>query len=361
MSSSKRKKFPLSIEFLERLSRDKVPEKAKAYLKETGMFQHELLHNALFKSFNGEAYYGGSKQISKERISRILNGKRNMLTREPLELMAENMDMSASELLWGEEEEWKHFLPAFFNLVVFESLNNALAGNLEKGLDNKVTNVLLESVSFSREYAQFIIENDFKNDPIWFSFFNKNMTQAIYRLYQKDVEEKFYQLFKKYFVSSSYRLGKLDSKVQEFVKELWQSVLAGYGVDKNSLGHQVYKTYDIFFSHESREYRASLPIKGDERFSGLNLEYYLEKEQKQIYEAVKVLVDTLEGVQQEQDKLLGYRTNKKELFTAGLAAVHFDEAFFEEYEKEEEAPAVMTEEELNAAIKKAIKDGTLPI
>ena len=33
----------------------------------------------------------------------------------------------------------------------------------------------------------------------------------------------------------------------------------------------------------------------------------------------------------------------------------------EEYEKEEEAPAVMTEEELNAAIKKAIKDGTLPI
>ena len=38
-----------------------------------------------------------------------------------------------------------------------------------------------------------------------------------------------------------------------------------------------------------------------------------------------------------------------------------DEAFFEEYEMEEEAPAVMTEEELNAAIKKAIKDGTLPI
>ncbi|HEM3634493.1 TPA: hypothetical protein U1C38_002392, partial [Streptococcus suis] len=298
-----------------------------------------------------EPYYGLSKKSAKQRMTHIKKGERKAMTSTPIRLIAENMKISVSELLWGKEKDWKQLLPALFYLVIFDALNDIDKGAKEKfSLQERAIEALKPSVIFASELAKKEIESDFSFESISFDIHDKKLAKVIFRLYQPKMEQRFYELFKKEFIENDYALGYLDSKIRAFTRlvidEIEQQNNKEIANVSDSLGHQVYKTYNLYYSHEMREHVNAQSIRSDERYSTLKLSHYLDEEAQIIYNSIENLVLGLAKVQAMQDKRRNYRINPNEIFKIGFEKVRFDEAYFKEISTQAKHEGI-SDEELN--------------
>ena len=300
--------FKNTIEFVKRATIDEVPTKVKNFKAEQlqhgkKYFWYMFLHDEMFGELsNSGAYYGGNKDTAKQKMSRLMKHSRTHLSEYVLELLAKNMNLSISELLWDNEEKWKKLLPALFYLIVFESISSS----------------------------------DFK-------------------LYQKEVEEKFYRLFKEFFIEKKYYLKKLDNRIIDFAERVYEDVIFESKKTEDSLGIQVYQTSNLFLNADYREYRTSIIQKNSLSElvleDGQILEHYLAEEQRMISEQVSKFVSGLDKIQRKQDEHLGYRKNNKNLFKYGFDFVQFDKKYFKESEEKIEETMISTEQ-MTADLKK---------
>ena len=354
--------FKNTVEFVKRATIDAVPEKVKIFKDEQSqkglkyywyMFLHDERIGEVSDMF---AYYGGNKDTAKQKMSRLMKDSRTHLSEYVLELIAKNMNLSVSELLWGDEENWKKLLPALFYLIVFESISASdFRKNREQQLKSNVLEVLKESVLFSSELAKKEIEADLSDGIVPFDIFDKNLFKVISRLYQKEVEEKFYRLFKEFFIEENYCLKKLDNRIIDFAERVYEDVIFDNKKTEDSLGLRVYQTSNLFLNADYREYRTSIIQKNllNEVVleKGQVLEHYLEEEQRMILEQVSKFVNGLDNLQRTQDERLGYRKNKKNVFKYGFDFVQFDEKYFKESEEKVEETMISTEQ-MSADLKK---------
>ena len=354
--------FKNTVEFVKRATIDAVPEKVKIFKDEQSqkglkyywyMFLHDERIGEVSDMF---AYYGGNKDTAKQKMSRLMKDSRTHLSENVLELLAKNMNLSVSELLWGDEENWKKLLPALFYLIVFESISASdFRKNREQQLKSNVLEVLKESVLFSSELAKKEIEADLSDGIVPFDIFDKNLFKVISRLYQKEVEEKFYRLFKEFFIEENYCLKKLDNRIIDFAERVYVDVIFDNKKTEDSLGIQVYQHSNLFLNADYREYRTSIIQKNllNEVVleKGQVLEHYLEEEQRMILEQVSKFVNGLDNLQRTQDERLGYRKNKKNVFKYGFDFVQFDEKYFKESEEKVEETMISTEQ-MSADLKK---------
>ena len=354
--------FKNTVEFVKRTTIDAVPQKIKNFKDEQSqkglkyywyMFLHDERIGEVSDMF---AYYGGNKDTAKQKMSRLMKDSRTHLSEYVLELLAKNMNSSVSELLWGNEENWKKLLPSLFYLIVFESISASDFKTIrEQQLKSNVLEVLKESVLFSSELAKKEIEADLSDGIVSFDIFDKNLFKVISRLYQKEVEEKFYRLFKEFFIEENYCLKKLDNRIIDFAERVYKDVIFENKKTEDSLGIQVYQTSALFLNASYREYRTSI-IQKDSLSElvleeGQVLEHYLEEEQRMILEQVSKFVNGLDKIQRKQDERLGYRKNNKNLFKYGFDFVKFDEEYFKESEEKIEETMISTEQ-MSADLKK---------
>ena len=344
-----------TIEFLKRATIDEVPAKIKNFKAEQleqgkKYYWYMFLHEEKFGELsNSGAYYSGNKDTAKQKMSRLMKDSRTHLSEYVLELLAKNMNLSVSELLWGNEEKWKKLLPALFYLIVFESISvSDFRKDREQQLKSHILEVLKESVLFSSELAKKEIEADLSDGIVAFDIFDRNLFTVISRLYQKGVEEKFYRLFKEFFIEENYCLKKLDNRIIDFAERVYKEVIFENKKTEDSLGIQVYQTSSLFLNDNYREYRTSIIQKNllNELVleEGQALEHYLEEEQKMILEQVSKFVNGLDKIQRKQDERLGYRKNNKNLFKYGFELVQFDEKYFKESDEKVEETILSTEE-----------------
>ena len=344
-----------TIEFLKRATIDAVPAKIKNFKAEQleqgkKYYWYMFLHEEKFGELsNSGAYYSGNKDTAKQKMSRLMKDSRTHLSEYVLELLAKNMNLSVSELLWGNEEKWKKLLPALFYLIVFESISvSDFRKDREQQLKSHILEVLKESVLFSSELAKKEIEADLSDGIVAFDIFDRNLFTVISRLYQKGVEEKFYRLFKEFFIEENYCLKKLDNRIIDFAERVYKEVIFENKKTEDSLGIQVYQTSSLFLNDNYREYRTSIIQKNllNELVleEGQALEHYLEEEQKMILEQVSKFVNGLDKIQRKQDERLGYRKNNKNLFKYGFELVQFDEKYFKESDEKVEETILSTEE-----------------
>lgn len=354
--------FKNTVEFVKRATIDAVPEKVKIFKDEQSqkglkyywyMFLHDERIGEVSDMF---AYYGGNKDTAKQKMSRLMKDSRTHLSENVLELFAKNMNLSVSELLWGDEENWKKLLPALFYLIVFESISTSDFKTIrEQQLKSNMLEVLKESVLFSSELAKKEIEADSSDGIVSFDIFDKNLFKVISRLYQNEVEDKFYRLFKEFFIEENYCLKKLDNRIIDFAERVYKEVIFDKKKTEDSLGIQVYQTSALFLNANYREYRTSIIQK--DLFNelvleeGQVLEHYLEEEQRMILEQVSKFVSGLDKIQRKQDERLGYRKNNKNLFKYGFNFVKFDEKYFKESEEKIEETMIATEQ-MTADLKK---------
>ena len=354
--------FKNTIEFVKRSTIDAVAEKIKNFKAEQlqqgkkyywYMFLHDERIGEVSDMF---AYYGGNKETAKQKMSRLMKDGRTHLSEYVLELLAKNMNSSVSELLWGDEEDWKKLLPSLFYLIVFESINVSDFRKIrEQKLQSNMIEVLKESVVFSSELAKKEIDADLSDGIVSFDIFDKNLFKVISRLYQKEVEEKFYRVFKEFFIENDYCLKKLDNRIIDFAERVYEDVIFDNKKTEDSLGIQVYKTSNLFLNANYREYRTSIIQKNllSELVlkDGKVLEHYLEEEQRMIVEQVSKFVSGLEKLQRKQDERLGYRKNNKTLFKYGFDVVRFDEKYFKESDEKVEE-IILSTEQMTADLKK---------
>ena len=354
--------FKNTVEFVKRATIDAVPEKVKIFKDEQSqkglkyywyMFLHDERIGEVSDMF---AYYGGNKDTAKQKMSRLMKDSRTHLSEYVLELLAKNMNSSVSELLWGNEENWKKLLPSLFYLIVFESISASDFKTIrEQQLKSNVLEVLKESVLFSSELAKKEIEADLSDGIVSFDIFDKNLFKVISRLYQKEVEEKFYRLFKEFFIEENYCLKKLDNRIIDFAERVYVDVIFDNKKTEDSLGIQVYQHSNLFLNADYREYRTSIIQKNSLNEvvleKGQVLEYYLEEEQRMILEQVSKFVSGLDKIQRRQDGRLGYRKNNRNLFKYGFDFVKFDEKYFKESEEKVEETMISTEQ-MSADLKK---------
>lgn len=351
-----------TIEFLKRATIDTVPEKIKNFKVEQlekgkkyywYMFLHDERIGEVSDIF---AYYGGNKDTAKQKMSRLMKDSRTHLSDNILELLAKNMNLTISELLWGDEEKWKKLLPSLFYLIVFESISASDFKTIrEQQLKSNMLEVLKESVLFSSELAKKEIEADLFDGIVAFDIFDKNLFTVISRLYQNEVEEKFYRVFKEFFIEKKYYLKKLDNRIIDFAERVYKEVIFDKKKIEDSLGIQVYQTSALFLNANYREYRTSIIQKNlfNELVleEGQVLEHYLEEEQRMILEQVSKFVNGLDKIQRKQDERLGYRKNNKNLFKYGFNFVQFDEKYFKESE-EKILETMLSTEQMTADLKK---------
>ena len=351
-----------TIEFLKRATIDAVPEKIKNFKAEQlqqgkKYYWYMFLHDEMFGELsNSGAYYGGNKDTAKQKMSRLMKDSRTHLSEYVLELLAKNMNLTVSELLWGNEENWKKLLPSLFYLIVFESISTSdFKTNREQQLKSNMIEVLKESVLFSNELAKKEIEADLSDGIVSFDIFDKNLFTVISRLYQNEVEEKFYRVFKEFFIEKNYSLKKLDNRIIDFAERVYEDVIFENKKTEDSLGIQVYQTSALFLNANYREYRTSIIQKEllNELVleDGQILEHYLDEEQRMILEQVSKFVHGLDKIQRKQDERLGYRKNNKNLFKYGFDFVQFDEKYFKESEEKIEETMLSTEQ-MTADLKK---------
>lgn len=354
--------FKNTVEFVKRATIDSVPEKIKNFKDEQSqkglkyywyMFLHDERIGEVSDMF---AYYGGNKDTAKQKMSRLMKDSRSHLSDNVLELLAKNMNLSVSELLWGNEENWKKLLPSLFYLIIFESISTSdFKTTREQQLKSNMLEVLKESVLFSSELAKKEIEADLSDGIVAFNIFDKNLFKVISRLYQKEVEEKFYRLFKEFFIEENYCLKKLDNRIIDFAERVYEDVIFDNKKTEDSLGLQVYQHSNLFLNADYREYRTSIIQKNflNEVIleKGQVLEHYLDEEQRMILEQVSKFVNGLDKIQRIQDERLGYRKNNRNLFKYGFNFVKFDEDYFKESEEKIEETMISTEQ-MTADLKK---------
>ena len=354
--------FKNTIEFVKRATIDAVPEKVKIFKDEQlqkglkyywYMFLHDERIGEVSDIF---AYYGGNKDTAKQKMSRLMKDSRTHLSEYVLELIAKNMNLSVSELLWGDEEKWKKLLPSLFYLIVFESISTSDFKTIrEQQLKSNMLEVLKESVLFSSELAKKEIDADLSDGIVSFDIFDKNLFKVISRLYQNEVEDKFYRLFKEFFIEKNYYLKKLDNRMIDFAERVYKEVIFGKKKIEDSLGLQVYQTSNLFLNADYREYRTSIIQKNflNEvvQEEGQVLEHYLDEEQRMILEQVSKFVNGLDKLQRKQDERSGYRKNNKNLFKYGFDFVKFNEEYFRESEEKVEETMISTEQ-MTADLKK---------
>ena len=354
--------FKNTIEFVKRATIDAVPAKVKNYKDEQleqgkKYYWYMFLHDEKIGELsNSGAYYGGNKDTAKQKMSRLMKDSRTHLSENVLELLSKNMNVSISELLWGNEENWKKLLPSIFYLIVFESISASdFRKNREQQLKSNMVKVLKESVLFSSELAKKEIEADLSDSIVSFDIFDKNLFTVISRLYQKEVEEKFYRLFKEFFIENNYYLKKLDNRIIDFAERVYKEVIFENKKTEDSLGIQVYQTSALFLNANYREYRTSTIQKNllNEVVlkEGKVLEYYLEEEQRMIFEQVSKFVNGLDKIQRKQDERLGYRKNNRNIFKYGFDVVQFDEKYFKESDEKVEE-TILSTEQMTADLKK---------
>jgi hypothetical protein len=354
--------FKNTIEFVKRATIDAVPTKVKNFKAEQSQqgkkyYWYMFLHDEMFGELsNAGAYYGGNKDTAKQKMSRLMKDSRTHLSEYVLELIAKNMNLSVSELLWGDEEKWKKLLPSLFYLIVFESISTSDFKTIrEQQLKSNMLEVLKESVLFSSELAKKEIEADLSDGIVPFDIFDKNLFKVISRLYQKEVEEKFYRLFKEFFIEENYCLKKLDNRIIDFAERVYKEVIFDNKKTEDSLGIQVYQHSNLFLNADYREYRTSIIQKKSLNEvvleKGQVLEHYLDEEQRMILEQVSKFVSGLDKIQRRQDERLGYRKNNKNLFKYGFDFVKFDEEYFRESEEKVEETMISTEQ-MSADLKK---------
>ena len=354
--------FKNTIEFVKRATIDAVPAKIKNFKDEQleqgkKYYWYMFLHDDRIGEISDmSAYYGGNKETAKQKMSRLMKDSRSHLSENVLEMIANNMNLSVSELLWGNEEKWKKLLPAFFYLIVFESISvSDFKKDREQELKSHILEVLKESVLFSSELAKKEIEADLSDGIVSFDIFDKNLSTVISRLYQKEVEEKFYRVFKEFFIEKNYGLKKLDNRIIDFAERVYKDVIFENKKTEDSLGIQVYQTSALFLNANYREYRTSI-IQKDLLSElvleeGQALEHHLEEEQRMILEQVSKFVNGLDKIQRKQDERSGYRKNNKNLFKYGFDFVKFDEEYFRESEEKIEETRISTEQ-MTADLKK---------
>ena len=354
--------FKNTVEFVKRATIDAVPEKVKIFKDEQlqkglkyywYMFLHDERIGEVSDIF---AYYGGNKDTAKQKMSRLMKDSRTHLSDNILELLAKNMNVSVSELLWGNEENWKKLLPSLFYLIIFESISTSDFKTIrEQQLKSNMLEVLKESVLFSSELAKKEIEADLSDGIVAFDIFDKNLFKVISRLYQKEVEEKCYRLFKEFFIEENYCLKKLDNRIIDFAERVYVEVIFDNKKTEDSLGLQVYQTSNLFLNANYREYRTSIIQKKSLNEvvleKGQVLEHYLDEEQRMIIEQVSKFVNGLDKIQRKQDERLGYRKNNKNLFKYGFDFVKFDEEYFKASEEKIEETMISTEQ-MTADLKK---------
>ena len=354
--------FKNTVEFVKRATIDAVPEKVKIFKDEQlqkglkyywYMFLHDERIGEVSDIF---AYYGGNKDTAKQKMSRLMKDSRTHLSEYVLELIAKNMNLSVSELLWGDEEKWKKLLPSLFYLIVFESISTSDFKTIrEQQLKSNMLEVLKESVLFSSELAKKEIDADLSDGIVSFDIFDKNLFKVISRLYQNEVEDKFYRLFKEFFIEKNYYLKKLDNRMIDFAERVYKEVIFGKKKIEDSLGLQVYQTSNLFLNADYREYRTSIIQKNflNEvvQEEGQVLEHYLDEEQRMILEQVSKFVNGLDKLQRKQDERSGYRKNNKNLFKYGFDFVKFNEEYFRESEEKVEETMISTEQ-MSADLKK---------
>lgn len=354
--------FKNTIEFVKRATIDAVPTKVKNFKAEQSQqgkkyYWYMFLHDEMFGELsNSGAYYGGNKDTAKQKMSRLMKDSRTHLSEYVLELLAKNMNLTVSELLWGNEENWKKLLPSLFYLIVFESISTSDFKTIrEQQLKSNMLEVLKESVLFSNELAKKEIEADLSDGIVSFDIFDKNLFTVISRLYQNEVEEKFYRVFKEFFIEKNYYLKKLDNRIIDFAERVYEDVIFENKKTEDSLGIQVYQTSALFLNANYREYRTSIIQKEllNELVleDGQILEHYLDEEQRMILEQVSKFVHGLDKIQRKQDERLGYRKNNKNLFKYGFDFVQFDEKYFKESEEKIEETMLSTEQ-MTADLKK---------
>ena len=354
--------FKNTIEFVKRATIDAVPTKVKNFKAEQSQqgkkyYWYMFLHDEMFGELsNAGAYYGGNKDTAKQKMSRLMKDSRTHLSEYVLELIAKNMNLSVSELLWGDEEKWKKLLPALFYLIVFESISvSDFRKDREQQLKSNMLEVLKESVLFSSELAKKEIDADLSDGIVSFDIFDKNLFKVISRLYQNEVEDKFYRLFKEFFIEKNYYLKKLDNRMIDFAERVYKEVIFDKKKIEDSLGLQVYQTSNLFLNADYREYRTSIIQKNflNEvvQEEGQVLEHYLDEEQRMILEQVSKFVNGLDKLQRKQDERSGYRKNNKNLFKYGFDFVKFNEEYFRESEEKVEETMISTEQ-MTADLKK---------
>lgn len=354
--------FKNTIEFLKRATIDAVPAKVKNFKDEQlqqgkKYYWYMFLHDdRIGEISNMSAYYGGNKETAKQKMSRLMKDSRSHLSENVLEMIANNMNLSVSELLWGNEEKWKKLLPALFYLIVFESISASdFKKDRKQELKSHILEVLKESVLFSSELAKKEIEADLSDGIVSFDIFDKNLSTVISRLYQKEVEEKFYRVFKEFFIEKNYGLKKLDNRIIDFAERVYKEVIFENKKTEDSLGIQVYQTSALFLNANYREYRTSIVQKNllNELVleEGQVLEHYLEEEQKMIFEQVSKFVNGLDKIQRKQDERLGYRKNNRNIFKYGFDVVQFDEKYFKESDEKVEE-IILSTEQMRADLKK---------
>ena len=354
--------FKNTIEFIKRSTIDAVPEAVKSFKAEQlqqgkKYYWYMFLHDEVFGELSDSgAYYGGNKDTAKQKMSRLMKDSRSHLSDNVLELLAKNMNLSVSELLWGNEENWKKLLPSLFYLIIFESISTSdFKTTREQQLKSNMLEVLKESVLFSSELAKKEIEADLSDGIVAFNIFDKNLFKVISRLYQKEVEEKFYRLFKEFFIEENYCLKKLDNRIIDFAERVYEDVIFDNKKTEDSLGLQVYQHSNLFLNADYREYRTSIIQKNflNEVIleKGQVLEHYLDEEQRMILEQVSKFVNGLDKIQRIQDERLGYRKNNRNLFKYGFNFVKFDEDYFKESEEKIEETMISTEQ-MTADLKK---------
>ena len=354
--------FKNTIEFIKRSTIDAVPEAVKSFKAEQlqqgkKYYWYMFLHDEVFGELSDSgAYYGGNKDTAKQKMSRLMKDSRTHLSEYVLELLAKNMNLTVSELLWGNEENWKKLLPSLFYLIVFESISTSDFKTIrEQQLQSNMLEVLKESVLFSSELAKKEIEADLSDGIVSFDIFDKNLFKVISRLYQKEVEEKFYRVFKEFFIEKKYYLKKLDNRIIDFAERVYKEVIFDNKKTEDSLGIQVYQHSNLFLNADYREYRTSIIQKKSLNEvvleKGQVLEHYLDEEQRMILEQVSKFVSGLDKIQRRQDERLGYRKNNKNLFKYGFDFVKFDEEYFRESEEKVEETMISTEQ-MSADLKK---------
>ncbi|GAB2021110.1 hypothetical protein RyT2_01830 [Pseudolactococcus yaeyamensis] len=293
----------------------------KSYKKVNNLHLYELLYSKdnqrIINDSNGigEPYYSFSKRTSTETMSRIINSK-GKITDEVAKLIAENMGIPYSTLVWGVHEKGmnQHYFRSHYNFFWDDVFYDALLSSKYKF---KVIELFKDYIPFSK----FIVKNEVRliDDK---SELEKLFNTDEFRQIIVDATRRFllladasmrlenisvWQLYTQYFISRDNTLKNLSKTIDSFFsfcyEEYFQFVIDAQG---SNYGLEAYNLLEECVEMTLVEYEMENP----NNWNGVNLLEERSDEMKEEWILKKELViDTYNFV----DRLANYQKRIEEI------------------------------------------------
>ncbi|HFU4123207.1 TPA: hypothetical protein ACGO7R_001127 [Streptococcus suis] len=224
----------------------RVIRDVKKHKKEYNLHYYELLYSKdnerIINDSNriGEPYYSFSKKTATETMSRIINNK-GKITDEVARLIAENMGIPYSKLIWGVHDKGMTQLDLlFYQIFWVELFYDALLSSKYK---SQVIGLFKDYIPFTKFIVKNKIQYITKKSELEKIFntaeFDQIISDATRRfLILAEVSMQYekvsvWKLYMRYFSSKDNSLKNLSKTIEDFFdfcyEEYFQYVMDGYG------------------------------------------------------------------------------------------------------------------------------------